>query len=546
MGSVRKCAVTLLAGALLWVAFGIFRPVGAADADPSQLSQRERRAGGVYRLPLLNSPGTLDPAYVHDIYAAAVVRQLFDGLVQFTSDLLVIPAIAENWRLEDGGKTYRFFLRKDARFHDGTPITAHDVQFSLSRLLRVSPSPTILPHLLQVSGAKAYQEGKADAVTGFQAPTPDTFLIRLDQPYVPILSVLGMPQASILPAAEVTHSQSFGQTPVGSGPFQFERWEEQRIVRVKRYDGYYGGKSLLDGIDFLIYPGVAIEKVWEDFRDNKLEEMPVYPQIAPNLRNIPDLTWLHRPSLSLLFYGINDKSPLLKDRALRHSMSDAIDREKLNREVYNGQYNPADSILPPGMPGYDPAAGRRGDARAVAIPETGNAPLADASGLKRIEVVSGSRSPLAQAELAFVAEAWKRIGIELVPKFIPDWAEFERYVKSDSVQLYRYAWFADIPDPDGFLRILFGSDSLVNYSHFKDQEVDGLFRKAVGETDPNERAKLYQLAEKRILEACPAIPLLYLSVDHVYQPRVRGVALSVLGAHTTSYHSVWLDETLSK
>lgn len=546
MGRFRMWFFMIIMGSFLWAGWTHCDPAGADNSGTTRAIQSPGPRGGVYRLPLLNNPGTLDPAYVHDIYAAAIVHQLFDGLVQFSSDLLVIPAIAENWSVEDGGKTYRFSLRKDARFHNGSPITAQDALFSLSRLLRVSPSPTILPHLLQISGAQAYHEGKAETVAGLEAPGPETLLIRLDQPYVPILAALGMFQASIVPAAEAVHADLFSQRPVGSGPFRFGMWEQNHIARVIRFDGYYGGRSLLDGIDFLIYPGVEIERVWADFRDKKLEEMPVYPQIAQNLKTIPDLRWLHRPSLSLLFYGINERSVELKDPGLRRAMSAAIDREKLNLQVYNGQYNPAVSLLPPGMPGYKPPTAKIARLSETPVPPGEKTHTEPSGGLKRIEVVSGSRSPLAQAELAFVGEAWKQIGIELVPKYIPDWSEFERYIKSDSLEVYRYAWFAEIPDPDGFLRMLFGSGSPVNYVRFSNQEIDALFQKAVGEADLHERARLYQLAEERILDACPAIPLLYLSVDHVYQPTVHGIELSVLGAHATSYRSVWLDDASSK
>lgn len=544
MGRLRLWVVVAIVGFFLWSGGAGCLAAGTEGSDGRQ---GQGRAGGIYRLPLLNNPATFDPARVHDIYSAAVVNQLFDGLVQFSSDLLVIPAIAENWRVEDAGKTYRFFLRKAARFHDGAPVTSQDVLFSFMRLLRTSPSPTILPHLLKITGAGAYHEGGVDAVSGLEAPDPSSFVVRLDQPYVPILAAMGMAQASIVPASEAFRPEGFSQRPVGSGPFRFEVWEPNRLVRVKRYDQYYGGPSLLDGIDFLIYPGVGIEAVWADFRDGKLEEMPVYPQIVQNLKTIPNLKWLHRPSLSLLFYGINGARPELKDPALRRAMSAAVDREALNRQVYSGQYNPAVSLLPPGMPGYRPPVAQSGaSGNATVLPGDGGGAGGTTETLRRIEVASGSRSPLAQAELAFVGEVWKKIGIELVPKYISDWSEFERYIKSDSFQLYRYAWFAEIPDPDGFLRILFGSQSPINYSRFSDPEIDGVFQKAVGEADPQERARLYQLAETRILDACPVIPLLYLSVDHVYQPTVHGIELSVLGAHATSYRSVWLNDVRSK
>jgi ABC-type oligopeptide transport system substrate-binding subunit len=139
-----------------------------------------------------------------------------------------------------------------------------------------------------------------------------------------------------------------------------------------------------------------------------------------------------------------------------------------------------------------------------------------------------------------VREAWSKLGIDMVPKYLPDWSEFERYVKSDSLQLYRYAWFADIPDPDSFLQPLFASDSRLNFMRYRNEEADAILGKARGMTDPLERARLYQSMEAMVAESRSLIPLFYLSVDRVYQPYVHNIQVSALGEATASYHRVWL------
>jgi len=125
-------------------------------------------------------------------------------------------------------------------------------------------------------------------------------------------------------------------------------------------------------------------------------------------------------------------------------------------------------------------------------------------------------------------------------KFITDWGEFKRYIQSDAVQIYRYVWIADIPDPDNFLFPLFASDSPANFTKFRDNQIDQMLIKARGIVDPVQRAAMYQKIEKRILQACPIIPLLYLSIDRVYQPEVQGVKISALGADTMLMHRIWL------
>ena len=114
------------------------------------------------------------------------------------------------------------------------------------------------------------------------------------------------------------------------------------------------------------------------------------------------------------------------------------------------------------------------------------------------------------------------------------------YIQSDAVQIYRYVWIADIPDPDNFLFPLFASDSPANFLGFRDDQIDQMLVEARGIVDPVQRAEMYQQIEKRILQACPIIPLLYLSIDRVYQPDVQGVKISALGADTMPLHRIWL------
>ena len=87
---------------------------------------------------------------------------------------------------------------------------------------------------------------------------------------------------------------------------------------------------------------------------------------------------------------------------------------------------------------------------------------------------SGSKSAFAMSELNFVRESWNQLGISVEVKFITDWAEFGVYIKSDAAQIYRYAWFADMPDPDSFLYPLFATDSPVNFAQYQNRKVDQL------------------------------------------------------------------------
>ena len=126
-------------------------------------------------------------------------------------------------------------------------------------------------------------------------------------------------------------------------------------------------------------------------------------------------------------------------------------------------------------------------------------------------------------------------------KFITDWGEFKRYINSNAVQIYRYVWIADIPDPDNFLFPLFASDAPANFTGLHNDQIDQMLIEARGIVDPVERAQKYQTIEKLVLNLCPIIPLFYLSIDRVYQPSVQGVQLNALAAEHMPYHRIWLN-----
>ena len=530
------CVILLLAGCI--------QQEDAEDAVENQKIRQQDsvQRGGVYRYPLMNNPSTLDPVYLQDTYGAPVVSQLFEGLVQFGPYLTVLPALAETWQVDNAGRTYRFFLRPTARFHNGHPVTAEDAIFSIQRLLRVNPPPTILPQLLKIEDATEYHNQQIDSIRGLKRINDHEFTVTLIEPHVPFLTALGMYQAAIVPKSEIENNENkFGRSPVGSGPFRFVSWKTDESIQLDRFVDYYAGDAYLDRILYRIYPGAQIDRALSDFRTGVLEEMPVYGNIRQTLSEGQDYQWFHRPSLSLLFYGIRSDHPFLKNVALRRALSLAIDRDKLVQQVYNGQFEPARSILPPGMPAHKNMEELLFHDMAAAREHMNQVLKDDWKTDQRIEIVSGSQSAFARKELDYVRNLWEQLGLQVDIKFITDWGEFEKYIKSDAVQIYRYVWTADIPDPDNFLFPLFASDSPTNFNGFRNDQIDQMLAEARGVIEPVERAQKYQTIEKLLLNSCPIIPLFYLSIDRVYQPSVQGVQLTALAAEHMPFHRIWLN-----
>jgi ABC-type transport system substrate-binding protein len=178
------------------------------------------------------NPITLDPALVKDIYGGAVISQVFDGLVECDANLKPIPALAEFWEASRDGRLWTFTLRRGVRFHHGREVTAHDVVYSLRRLLQPA-SPLPLTALLQsIQGAREFRQGKTPDVPGLHVVDRYTLRLVLEEPLAPPLVVLGLANAAVVPQEEIEKPGShFGHQPIGTGPFKFVRWEpDQEIV----------------------------------------------------------------------------------------------------------------------------------------------------------------------------------------------------------------------------------------------------------------------------------------------------------------------------
>ncbi len=499
--------------------------------------------GGTYRLPLDIMPTNLDPAYIKDDFGISLAYQIFDGLVQYGPYLNVLPAIARDWQIEKEGQVLRFHLRKEASFHDGKPVTSKDVVFSLKRLFRIDPAPSILPHLLYISGSEQYRLKQTDTISGLRAVNDHELEIELVEPYAPFLTALAMYQASIVPGHITDFQNATPVTiPVGNGPFKCTTWEQDKLIRLEKFPSYYAGPSYLDAVEYHIYPGAQRSRVLEDFENGLLEEMAVFGQVRSTLSEIEKLQWVHRPSLSLFFYGVNTEHPVLNDNRLRKALSLAVNREELLREVYDNQFEAASAVLPPGMPAHNRDIQVVKEDIFLAKDLISEITGTDSPTPIKLEIVSASQSAFAQAEFKYIQKRWRSIGIETSIKYITDWQEYESYLLSDSMQLFRFSWTADMPDPDNFLRPLFSSLSPVNYSDYSNTEVDALLREAAATVDEVKRAGLYQSVEQKVMEDQPIIPFFYLSIDRVYQPYVNGISSTPLGWQAVRLHRTWLDK----
>ncbi len=516
--------LVLLMSALAGCSLGASQPAPTPAVPGATLPPG---AGGTLIMTLgPRDPTTLDPALVGDVTSAFVARQIFSGLARLNERLEVEPDLAESWELGPDGRTYTFRLRPGASFADGTPITAEDVRYSLERATNpaLASSLPAATYLGDIVGVREKIAGQADSVSGLQVIDDATIAITIDAPKGYFLAKLAHPTSYVVDRRAVeAGGEAWTERPNGSGPFFIESWRHDEELTLARNPRYYRQLALLDRVRFLI--GAAASNPLTLYEQGEIDvaEVPsfalarVQDESNPLARELQSV-----PQLSVFYLGLNvDRAPF-DDPKVRQAFALLIDRAKLAEVALSGAALPAYGVLPPGMPGYDPAI-----APVVADAERARALIGESrygspAALPPI-VAYGSWA----GTLRDVAE--EALGISIEVRDYEDYGDYLAALDDAQFQVYGSGWVADYPDPENFLDVLFRSGSGENHMAYSNPEVDALLDRAAVESDEARRHELYREAERRIVADAPVIPL-YHTVEHtLVKPYVKGLKVTPMG-----------------
>lgn len=534
--------------------FGVFDIAGVAmlgavllvPGQPELTAAPSPHRGGIFRF-VEEAPRSLDPVEVYSVYDAFPVGQIFSGLVALDPGLNVIPVLADTWTISRDGRSYMLHLREGVTFHDGAPLTAADVVFSLKRVLDPSRANKCIAasYLQVVEGAPAFSAGRSHSLSGIVAIDPARVEIRLSRPYVSFLAVLAMDDLRIVPehVLKAKGEAEFRRSPIGTGPFRFVSWTDDEL-RLESNASYFGGAAYLDQV-VILFPRSG-ETDAGNARFLRGETEIVNPTSDTLSRLIADPTIeIHRyQDLAVSFMGMNTSIPPLTDVRVRRAIASAIDRRAL-AGLSPGTRREAQGILPPGLPSYSPAP------KALPYsPELARKLLAEAGhpggrGLHAIPLYTAqSGSSEVALGLAQLKSDLAGVGIDLEVHQIT-WSELNAKIERHEAPLFQLGWAADLPDPDSFLRSLFEPGGTANYFDFRDAETGRSLERGASETNPLERARIYRGIEKSVLDKAPLVPLFH-SIGMIASRRsVHGLKPGPMGMGALALERVWIDPDTS-
>lgn len=485
----------------------------------------------ILHLGLQDNPSTLDPALAANVPAIGISHWLFNGLMGFDADGHAVGDLAERYTIDRSGKHYEFKLRKGIKFHDGRPLTAADVKYSLTRLFWPETKSPGSSFYRSIIGAPEVLAGKSRVLAGVSAPKPDVVAITLAEPQPTFLQLLGLNYAAIIPA---NSPSNFASQPIGTGPFRLKNFINGQRLNFERNSFYFKpGLPRLDGIDVELGLNEQVEAL--RFERGELDAIGLFRAIgaADFARLSANPQWaarfLKKPDHATHYIGMNTQLSPFDNVKVRQAVAMAVNKARLVQLV-NGRGIPAQAFLPPTLPGADGAI--KGYEYAPAKAKTLLAQAGFPKGFSTTYWCSNSATSLKIAQSIQQDLAGIGINVTLKPLAFPTF--LAGVGREKNAFIFTGNWSQDYPDPENFLGTLFSSHAIrplnsVNTTFFRDAKVDQLLDQAAGTPNASQRFGLYHQAERRILELAPVVPLYHPRRFVLAQPWVSDLVL----------HAVW-------
>jgi peptide/nickel transport system substrate-binding protein len=512
----------LAAAAAGWAAMRGPSPVPARarqSADPQRpdgptAPAGTPREGGRLTVGTPRLPVSLHPWLASTVAAYDVLDGVMDGLLRYTAEGRLRPALAEGFSIGEDGVSYTFRLRQGVRFHNGEPFTGEDF----------------------VAAWETAQAGEFDAletlgwqkVAAVDLPAADTLVVTTTEPYAPFLSTVATtylcPRAALAEGLE-GFLDVFARTPVGTGPFRVSGWEE-RAVSLARWDGYWGEPARLAGIRYQILPDV--DSLIAALRSGEIDVAGGAGAIPPwrldEIAGEPDVSLFRQGTMNWQHLDLKQMA-FLRETPVRQALDFATPRERIVAEVLGGRAIPAFADQSPASWAYADNLRPRpfNQQRAAALlDEAGLLPGDDGVRTRdgrRLEIdlwaVAGDER--ARLIVESIAAAWNAIGVSTLPRFAPPaelWGPLG-YQFSDRMTACLYTW-TNANDPDDLFywhssQIPASPGGSGNnlpaffYPYSFQEEIDQLTVEAASTLDFTRRQELYAEIQALLAREVPVI-----------------------------------------
>ena len=515
----------------------------ATEYDPntgtSEPGTSSETAKKVLRYSTLADVPTLDPQLMNSIPSATIGYHIFDGLMRNHVGEIK-PGVAERYEMSDDGKVYTFYLREDAIWSDGEPITAYDYQYALRRL--VDPATASDYSFLVTTLIK-----NAGKINGGEMPVEELGVTAIDDKTLEIELVnaagyfLSMTSMSQLCPVREDMVEKYGkdfaadaEKNVYSGPFIVKEWKhEDRLILAKNPNYWDKDAIKLDEVHVLVVPDAMTAVAM--FEQGDLDQVNVPAEIIAN----------YEDQVEYYFDGANDFLKLnmdgsnnLKSKDLRLAINYALNREDYILLTTNNVYLPNTRYVLPQVKGVDKDYGEeypyeafpvKGDAAKakehleLAMKELGISNAADIS----VELLTTDTERTRTEAEVLQGNIESVLGIKVDIKQVP-YKQRLQMESEHNFEMVVTGWVPDYSDPMSYLE-LWPTNSPYNHGSYSSADYDAYMEEAMTNTNPKERMDALFNAEKTLLEDGAIVPLQLRRMAMLLNPKIKGFETYFVG-----------------
>ncbi|MFC0444747.1 ABC transporter substrate-binding protein [Pseudidiomarina halophila] len=481
----------------------------------------------------------------------ATSAQIYDRLIDYDDhQQKFVPALAESWQTLDNGTRYRFTLRPNVQFHQApwfTPsraFNADDVVFTFKRWLNEDhpyhevnggsyPFFTASGLSRLITDVVAVNETTVDfylkhSNSSFLANLATDFAVILSAEYGAELLVRGEP-------AEID------KQPIGTGPFVFEEFRKDLIIRYQRHDDYWREPAHIEQLVYSITPNANKRMLKLITGECDVIPYPLVEELA-QLDTGDEIQISSTVNPNIAFWAFNTEHPPFDDVLVRRAMASAINRKAIIQTIYNGNAKLATGVLPETSWAYSPV-----DQTYGYNPERARELLIEAGYGDGFEFdiwampVQRAYNPNAQKMAELIQSDLAQIGVTAnIVSY--EWNAFRRRLARDEHDSVLIGWIADNADPDNFFRPLLSCNALnvgTNRANWCEPGFDDLLVQAISEENTDSRKKLYQEVENWVYREAPLVPIANSMRFQAHRSDVHGVEVPAYGG--VSFRNAYRD-----
>lgn len=472
---------------------------------------------------------SLDPHKTEGVPESHVIRDLLEGLVNQDADGNTIPGVAERWETSDN-QTYTFYLRKDAKWSNGDPVTAQDFVYSWQRAVdpaTASPYSWYMEYTKMKNAKEIIAGEKASTTLGVKALDDHTLVVELDTPLPYFVMMTG--HTTMKPVHKGTiekHGDEWTRAGnyVSNGAYMLDRWVVNERLELKRNPNYWDdSKTVINKVTFLPIENQVAEM-------NRFLSGEIHITNEVPIEHFRRLQRDHADSVSVVgslctyYYGFNNQKPPLDDVRVRKALSFAIDRDVIANAIMGQGEKPAYFLTPeitagfqPEMPAYGKMTQQQRLAEAKKLLEEAGYNRSNPLRFNLLYNTSENHRKVATA----IQSMWRSgLGVNVTLEN-QEWKTYLDSRREGNFDVTRAGWCGDYNEASSFLTLMKSSNSS-NDPRYHNEEYDALMAKAMATTSEKERQAIYAQAEKLLARDMPIAPIYQYVKSRLLSPQVGG------------------------